>query len=370
MAAQSRGFGTADGRRFVRRYFSLENRGLTPRGAGGRVQALDSIPVFLQVVATGKAQLYLLNYHLKAERNPLENTEYESTFLYLQVPGSAWLRLQESTFRAVLREQLRACPAIENAIRDTRFTAPALAQVVQAYNLACGAGFAPPAVLPLTARESEQGERFGRVGLRAGAVLGTAYYPESSYNSASRAQTNWTFGLSFQEQGKGHWGVVSGLHLTIRSNEAFVHETVPSSYLNKGTIIALRQQLSVWTAQIPLLAQYVTLPVNGKQLFAALGPVLGANFKNTTKQEVAASVFVPGQFLPALGSRELNVGADEKKRLNPTFGGQVSVGVRRRAGARTLVGELYYERGQELAGNALNGEMYYQSGGLRIGVDF
>ena len=367
-AAQSRGFGTADGRRFVRQFLSFENQELRARGAVARIQAVDSIPVFLQVVATGKARLYLLDYHLTAERKPLEYTEYETSFIYLQMPKRVMVRLREATFRDVLREQLPACPAAEGPIRDARFAIEALAQVVQAYNTACGTGYEQPKVLPLAARQARPANRrFGTFGVSGGVALGTVKYSPSEYESADEAALNWTVGISCQGQGKGHWGVVSGLYLTSRSGQALATRTVPSSYVNQGASITFRQKLAVWSVQVPLLAQYVTIPAGGTQFFATIGPVLGTNIRNTSTQEVAINIYVPGQFLPAQGSEVLNLADYESAGTIPSLGGQAGVGVRRKVGDRTLVGELYFERGQELSNNVNGGKIQYQGAGLRIG---
>ena len=372
--AQSRGFGTADGRRFVRRYLSFEAQKLSARAAVARVRAQDSIPVFLQVLVVGKAQLYQLDYHLVAERTPLEYAQFESRFLYLQVPGTDLRCLNEATFRPVLRGLLRDCPSLEAAIRDARFTPAGLAQVVLAYNTTCGAGFGAPRALPLAALVPESGQIFGRFGLRAGASLGTVQYPTSAYDAATGAvacrQFNWTVGLSAQLLGHGHWGLTSGLHLSARRNKVTRYQTVPAGFSNETEILVLRQRLAVYSAQVPLLLQFVpTLTTERARFFVNLGPVLGFNFRNTSTQDELATLFRPGQFISRQGTRSVPVNDREQQLWSPTIGAQAGTGVRVRLAARALVTELYYELGQEIRSNQRNDRLRYGGAGLRVGID-
>jgi hypothetical protein len=99
--SNARAFATADGRRYRRRRVSfLVNQPIVRQD--DKAKSTDSTAAFLQELVVGKARLYRLDYRLHPDQVPLEYTQYESTFYYLQLPNSSLVMLRSGTYEQVL----------------------------------------------------------------------------------------------------------------------------------------------------------------------------------------------------------------------------------------------------------------------------
>lgn len=373
LPVEARAFRTADGRRYRSRPVNFAAQQLVLRQATAAVTRRDSLPVFLQELVLGKATLYRLDYHLTADRAALEYTQYETTFFFVEVPGSALLRLEQQTFRATLKTLLADCPTVKPTLAKIPFSDAGLAQLVLEYNTACAAGFAAPVALPLASGGPIVDQTgFNKFGIRVGAALASAAYPNGQFGTqqTNSAQINLTAGLSFQVQPR-RWGFATGLNFTARRNAKTVFHAVGPGFDNQGDILALEQTISVNSLSIPLLVQYASSArTSHLQPFIALGPVIGCNLGSASSQEELTSVARPGRFIPTQIVSRVDISTLTNQRFYPTIGGQVSAGMRLRTGSHALVLELLYENGREANGNFITGNLVFHSTGLRFGLDF
>lgn len=365
----ARAFATADGRHYRRRRVSfLVNQPIVRQD--NRVKSTDSTAVFLQELVVGKARLYRLDYRLHPDQVPLEYTQYETTFYYLQSPNSSLVMLRSDTHERVLWQMFQDCPAIQPTIRGVALEGVALTRLVLRYNTTCGAGFNTPQALALTPKENETRIRFG---IRAGVAIDRLNYSDSYYLNDTEfgSKANWMAGISLTISSQHRVSLATGLYFTARRNQRDNTHVVPAGFTNKGQTLVLPSETAVNTIQVPLLATIaLTKKAAGMQPFVSLGVLPGVAFSNTVRLAVPTSTFESGNFLPTQAAMLTNgLGGDSK--MTPLLGFQASAGVAPRLGSQAVVAELYYELGRQLVGSTgISGKFTYQAVGLRVGIDF
>lgn len=368
--ADTKGFGTADGRCYQRRRVSF-----APQQAlvaqPGQLGGQDSTTVFLQELIAGKVHLYRLDYHLQADRLPMAYSEYVNEFYYVQAPGSRLVMLQQATYQQVLAKLFQDCASSSQpAAPPVAFSGPALAKAVLRYNTTCAQGFAAPRVFTQRPPDAPSEVHFG---LRAGVVLGKISYADSYYldNKTFDYSPNLAVGLSLRISNHAQNSLTTGLYFTARRNTGSTAYLVPGGYTNQGETLTLSQQVAVNTLQVPLIAQLMLgKKTTGLLPFFSFGLVPGIAFSNTATIDVLTPVYAPGSFVGRQTAKSTN-GLTGDSKTSGLLGLQGSVGLQPRIGTRTLLAELYYEIGKQLVGtSALDGKFTYQGAGLRIGIDF
>ncbi len=372
LPSECREFVTADGRRFFSRRVSFAaGQSLVARPTSLYTKE-DSATVFLQALVLGKARLYQLYYHVQAEAGPLEYLKYETRFFYMQVPGSALLMVQQSTYQSALTTAFRDCPAILGDVQRTIFDAQNMSRLVMGYNNACAAGFSAATLLPIEGAGLYK--TMNIFGVRVGTGIGSLRYANSLYanQQTDGQQLNWSIGGSLELlSGTSRWGGSTGFYFTARRQNGVVSTMVPVGFNNAGAALQLRQQLAINSVQVPLLVQYaLASPQARLQPFAAVGPVLGCDFAASSFQDITVSVVEPGRFTPVQAVQNIDINAEAKGRIYPVLGGQATLGLRLKTGAHAYVAELFYENGRQLVGHYLNGNLSYQNTGLRVGLNF
>lgn len=292
-AEESQGFGTVDGRRFVVQRIKFVGQQPVPASATNLAPAF--VHVFMQHLVRGKANLYRLDYSVITAQAIMEYAEYQTTFFYIQVPGSGLLLLQQTSLRSVLKALFQDCPLAQSKSAHTRFDEAELSQTVLVYNTNCGVGFGPTADL----RRSSP--RYGRliVGARAGLGMGLVSYQQSECLSDNTLKwmNNYIVGLNILSSSQHRVALATGLCYSWRRSSGTATHVVPAGFSNSGEVLSLEQRTAANTLQVPLLLRYSFLQTKSVAFIAA-GAVPGCSISNSTSQTVLASTYDPHAFVP------------------------------------------------------------------------
>lgn len=165
----------------------------------------------------------------------MEYAEYQTTFFYIQVPGSGMLLLQQTSLRSVLKVLFQDCLLAQSRSAHTRFDEAELSQTVLVYKTNCGVGTGPTADL----RRSSP--RYGRliVGARAGLGMGLVSYQQSEFMSDNtfKWMNNYIVGLNILSSSQHRVALATGLYYSWRRSSGTATHVVLAGFSNSGEVL-------------------------------------------------------------------------------------------------------------------------------------
>ncbi|GAB3286855.1 hypothetical protein [Hymenobacter tenuis] len=364
-----RGFGLADGRRFVRRTVG--------RKYNSETGTTDSATVFMQQLLAGHANFYRYNHNVERHRPEVGEAPSEAVQYFVEPMGGSLVEIRRATYLSVLPVLFKDCAVVIDVIPLIRFNEEQLSDLTLRYDTLCHAStpthdYRLPKV-PSTVRL--------RISAHAGLQSSQLFYslsPDFQRGWAS-SEVLPTYGIELRLANDGPWSFIGGVYYSRLRNKATQQKTAMLGTSNTGEQLQLPFSLEVRHAQVPLLISY-SLTSGFLRPYLAAGPVIGMYINNQTTMSYTLLNYANGG--SATFREDVVSGtAVPSNTWHDTFGGMVRAGIQLKTKSRlspTL--EVQYSAGrdrlfnpginQSIIGFEALGNLHYRTLGLTAGLEF